>query len=151
MTADIKAIIFDFGGVLVEWEPRNIFRNYFPDNASIDAFLQEIRPFSYHDNFAKISANPTTPGEPFLANAWFEGGAISMPKPLNEDGVTFSDGTKATIDQQAHDVVTFLAWTAEPKMEERKRLGIGVLLFLIAFAGVLGLAYKRVKSEYALK
>ena len=84
-------------------------------------------------------------------NPWFEGGAISMPKPLNENGVTFSDGTKATIDQQAHDVVTFLSWAAEPKMEERKRLGIGVLLFLIAFAGVLGLAYKRVKSEYALK
>ena len=42
MTSHIKAIIFDFGAVLVEWEPRNIFRNYFPDNASIDAFLQEI-------------------------------------------------------------------------------------------------------------
>jgi len=84
-------------------------------------------------------------------NPWFEGGAISMPKPLNEDGVTYADGTRATIEQQAHDVVTFLAWTAEPKMEERKRLGIAVILFLIAFAGVLGLAYKRVKAEHALK
>ncbi len=42
MTSHIKAIIFDFGAVLVEWEPRHIFRNYFPDNAAIEAFLQEI-------------------------------------------------------------------------------------------------------------
>lgn len=65
------------------------------DRPAIDAFLQEIRPFSYHDNFAKISANPTTPGEPFLANAWFEGGdarsaygitAARRPKRIIEIG-----------------------------------------------------------------
>ena len=30
-------------------------------------------------------------------------------------------------------MVTFLAWAAEPKMEERKHIGFGVMLFLIAF------------------
>ena len=29
--------------------------------------------------------------------------------------MTYSDGTKATIDQEAHDVATFLSWAAEPK------------------------------------
>ncbi len=80
-------------------------------------------------------------------NPWFEGGAISMPKPLSENGVTFADGTKATIEQQAHDVVTFLHWTAEPKMEERKRLGIAVIGFLLAFAAVLFLAYRKVWKD----
>jgi cytochrome c1 len=84
-------------------------------------------------------------------NPYFAGGNIGMPQPLTKDGVTFSDGTPATIEQQAHDVVTFLAWAAEPKMEQRKRMGFAVILFLLAFAGVLGLAYKKVKADYALK
>lgn len=80
-------------------------------------------------------------------NPWFEGWAISMPAPLTNNGVTYADGTPATIEQQAHDVSTFLAWTAEPKMEERKRMGIAVLGFLLAFAAVLFLAYRKVWKE----
>ena len=34
------------------------------------------------------------------------------------------------MEQEAHDVVTFLAWASEPKMEERKRIGFGVMVFL---------------------
>jgi len=77
-------------------------------------------------------------------NPYFEGWAIGMPKPINENGVTYSDGTKATVEQQAHDVVTFLAWTAEPKMEDRKRMGFGVLIFLVTLAGLLFAAYRKV-------
>ena len=80
-------------------------------------------------------------------NPYFEGWNISMPPPLVNNGVTYSDGTKATIEQQAHDVVTFLTWAAEPKMEERKRMGFAVLLFLIAFAGVLFAAYRKVWKD----
>ena len=80
-------------------------------------------------------------------NPYFEGWNIGMPPPLTENGVTFSDGTKATIDQQAHDVVTFLAWAAEPKMEERKRIGFGVMVFLIALAGILFAAYRKVWAD----
>ena len=84
-------------------------------------------------------------------NPYFPGWNIGMPPPLTKDGVPYADGTPATIEQQAHDVVTFLAWASEPKMEQRKQMGFAVLIFLIAFAGVLGLAYKKVKAEYALK
>jgi ubiquinol-cytochrome c reductase cytochrome c1 subunit len=80
-------------------------------------------------------------------NPYFEGWNISMPPPLSNNGVTYSDGTKATIEQQAHDVVTFLAWAAEPKLEERKRMGFAVLIFLIALAGVLFAAYRRVWKD----
>ena len=80
-------------------------------------------------------------------NPYFEGWAIGMPKPLSNNGVTYSDGTKATIEQQAHDVVTFLSWTAEPKMEDRKRMGFGVLIFLLALAGILFAAYRRVWKD----
>jgi ubiquinol-cytochrome c reductase cytochrome c1 subunit len=37
----------------------------------------------------------------------------------------------------ATDVTTFLAWAAEPEMEERKRLGVKAILFLIVLTGLL--------------
>ena len=80
-------------------------------------------------------------------NPYFEGWNISMPPPLTNNGVTYSDGTKATIEQQAHDVVTFLTWAGEPKMEERKRIGFGVMVFLIALAGILFAAYRKVWAD----
>lgn len=42
MKNTIKAIIFDFGGVLIDWSPHNLYKDYFPDNTAIDAFLDEI-------------------------------------------------------------------------------------------------------------
>ena len=38
-----------------------------------------------------------------------------------DGAVTYADGTKATMPQMAHDVVTFLAWAAEPNLDERHR------------------------------
>lgn len=43
MPINITAIIFDFGNVLLEWEPRNIYRRYFRnDEAGMERFLQEV-------------------------------------------------------------------------------------------------------------
>jgi cytochrome c1 len=80
-------------------------------------------------------------------NPYFEGWNIGMPPPLNANSVTYSDGTKATIEQESHDVVTFLAWASEPKLEERKRAGFGTMIFLIALAGLLFATYKRVWKD----
>jgi len=39
----IKAIIFDYGNVLLEWNPRNVYQRYFPnDPAGMENFLQEV-------------------------------------------------------------------------------------------------------------
>lgn len=69
-------------------------------------------------------------------NPYFPGGQIAMPPPLSDNAVTYSDGTNATTAQEAKDVVQFLAWAAEPHMEQRKRVGIRVILFLLVLAGV---------------
>jgi ubiquinol-cytochrome c reductase cytochrome b/c1 subunit len=80
-------------------------------------------------------------------NPYFAGRNISMPPPLTDGTVTFSDGTKASVEQEAHDVVTFLTWASEPKMEERKRIGFGVMVFLLILSGLLYLSYRRVWKD----
>jgi ubiquinol-cytochrome c reductase cytochrome c1 subunit len=70
-------------------------------------------------------------------NKYFPGHQIAMPPPLTEGSVTYADGTKATLDQEAHDVATFLTWAAEPNLEARKQLGVKVLLFLLVLCGLL--------------
>lgn len=77
-------------------------------------------------------------------NPYFQGRNISMPPPLTEGAVTYSDGTTASVDQEARDVVTFLTWASDTKMEERKRMGFEVIAFLIVLAGLLYLSYRRV-------
>jgi ubiquinol-cytochrome c reductase cytochrome c1 subunit len=77
-------------------------------------------------------------------NPYFAGWNISMPPPLADGQVTFSDGTPNTVDEEARAIVTFLAWTSEPKMEERKRIGFGVMAFLLLLSGLLYLSYQRI-------
>ncbi len=77
-------------------------------------------------------------------NKWFPGNQIAMPGILQPDGVTYADATKASVDQMARDVVTFLAWAAEPELEARKRLGVKVMLFLFLLTGLLYAIKRRV-------
>ncbi|MBC7136563.1 MAG: cytochrome c1 [Oceanibaculum nanhaiense] len=79
-------------------------------------------------------------------NAYFPGHQIAMAQPIYPDGVTYADGTAATIEQQARDISTFLAWAAEPEMERRKQMGISVMLFLIVLTG---LAYGSMRKIWA--
>ena len=37
-----KNIIFDFGGVLVDWNPRYVYRDYFRDESEMEYFLKNI-------------------------------------------------------------------------------------------------------------
>ena len=52
-------------------------------------------------------------------NAFFPGHNIAMGPPLSADGVEYADKTKATVAQQAKDIVAFLQWAADPYLEER--------------------------------
>jgi cytochrome c1 len=80
-------------------------------------------------------------------NAYFSGHQIAMPAPLSEDAVEYSDGTPATVDQMAKDVTVFLAWAAEPKMEQRKSIGLRVILFLLILAAVFYAVKRKVWSD----
>jgi ubiquinol-cytochrome c reductase cytochrome c1 subunit len=77
-------------------------------------------------------------------DTYFPGHQIAMPQPLTDDSVKFADGTAATLPEEAHDVVTFLAWAAEPAMEQRKETGAKVMLFLLVMALVLYAAKRKI-------
>ena len=80
-------------------------------------------------------------------NDYFPGHETAMPQPLAEGRVTYQDGTKATLDQEARDIVTFLAWAAEPTREDRKRTGTKVLLFLLVMTGALYGTKRKIWSD----
>jgi ubiquinol-cytochrome c reductase cytochrome c1 subunit len=79
---------------------------------------------------------------PYFANGHW----ISMPPPLSDTQVTFDDGASNTVENMARDVSAFLAWTAEPKLEQRKALGFQVMIFLIVFSALVYLAKQKIWS-----
>ena len=80
-------------------------------------------------------------------NTYFPGHQIAMPQPLTDDTVSYADGTAAKLPQEAHDVCTFLAWAAEPTMEQRKEAGAKVLLFLLVMTGILYGAKRKIWAD----
>ena len=37
-----RAVVFDLGGVLIDWNPRRLYRKLLPDAASVEGFLAEV-------------------------------------------------------------------------------------------------------------
>ena len=86
-------------------------------------------------------------GDGMNYNPYFSGKQIAMAQPLFEDSVEYSDDTKATVEQMAWDVANFLHWTAEPEMEDRKRIGWKVVLFLLVLSALLYATKRKVWSS----
>ena len=80
-------------------------------------------------------------------NEVYPGYQIAMVAPLEDETVEYADGTKATLQQHAKDITTFLTWTASPEMEERKSLGIKVILFLVVWTAMLIALKKKIWSR----
>jgi ubiquinol-cytochrome c reductase cytochrome c1 subunit len=81
-------------------------------------------------------------------NPYFGSGhCIGMGPPLSDEQVTFDDGSPNKVDDMARDVSAFLAWTADPNMESRKRIGFMVMLYLAALTALLYLVKKRVWKD----
>ena len=61
--------------------------------------------------------------------------------------MTYGDGTPASIEQMAHDVVTFLSYISEPEMEQRKRIGVRMVLFLALLTGLTYAVKRKVWAD----
>jgi len=80
-------------------------------------------------------------------NKYFPGHQIAMGAPLNPDQVDYADGTKATVEQMARDVSTFLQWAAEPELEQRRALGVKIIIFLTILAGLTYAVKRKVWAD----
>ena len=64
--SQIKAIIFDFGNVLLEWNPRYVYQRYFPnDPEAMERFLQEVNFMEW--NLHQDKGRPFTEGVAVLS------------------------------------------------------------------------------------
>ncbi len=80
-------------------------------------------------------------------NKYMAGQKIKMPKVLSDGLVEYADGTVSSEAQMAKDVTTFLAWAAEPELEERHKTGVKVLIYLILLSILVYLSMKRIWSR----
>ena len=84
-------------------------------------------------------------------NKFMYGNKIKMPQQLYDDLVTYADGTPATPEQMAKDVTTFMAWTAEPKLEQRHKFGFRVISYLIILTILVYFSMKKIWSRIETK
>jgi cytochrome c1 len=80
-------------------------------------------------------------------NKFMPGEKIAMAAPLADGQVEYTDGTPATKENYAKDVVAFMMWAAEPHLEQRKQLGFRVMVFLGVFALLLYFTKKKIWAD----
>jgi len=73
--------------------------------------------------------------------------SLAMPPPLSDGQVTYDDGSPQTVDQYAKDVAAFLMWAAEPHLEDRKKTGFRVLIFLVLFGALVYLTKRKIWAD----
>jgi ubiquinol-cytochrome c reductase cytochrome b/c1 subunit len=95
-------------------------------------------------------AGVTVPPGTFY-NKYFPSHNLAMPQPLFPGQITYDDGAPQTVEQYSQDIAAFLMWAAEPHLDQRKRIGFQVVLYLIVFAGLLYFTKKKIWREAQLQ
>ncbi len=88
-------------------------------------------------------AGVTVPPGTFY-NKYFPSHSLAMPQPLFPGQVTYDDGSPQTVEQYSQDVAAFLMWAAEPHLDQRKRIGLQVMIYLIVMAGLVYFTKKKI-------
>ena len=134
-------------------------------------FLLDMLPFTAYQEkgpdyiYSLLVKGYTAPPKGFEVaegsyyNAIYPGHNIHMANPLNllfdeatdkpGDAAFYEDGTPFTRQQAGRDIAAFLMWTAEPKLEERKKTGLRVMIFLAVFASLLFFVKRKVWAGIA--
>ena len=116
----------------------DIFRGYQEGGAD---YLYALLT-GYADAPADVKVN-----EGMYYNKVFPGHQLAMPAPLAEGSVAYQDGSPPTVQNYARDVTAFLSWTADPSLDQRKRIGWQVMLYLLITTLLLYLGKKRIWSK----
>ncbi len=84
-------------------------------------------------------------------NKYMPGNNIKMTKPLSPGAVEYADGTDASEEQMAKDVVAFLAWAAEPHLEARHKIGFRAIIYLFIITVLVYFSMKKLWSRIESK
>lgn len=80
-------------------------------------------------------------------NKYYPGHLIHMPAPLQAESVTYTDGTKPTLEQESRDISTFLSWASNPELVQRKRMGVRFVLLFGFLAGVTYVVKRQIWAD----
>lgn len=136
MASDITAVVFDLGGVLIDWNPRYLYRKFFgTDEAAMERFLAEVcspewnarldagRPFA--EGVAELVAR--YPDQAELITAWQARWSEML-------GGAFADTVEIVAELRGAGIRTYALsnWSAETFVQTRPRFP-----FLDAMDGIL--------------
>lgn len=123
-TSGNHAIVFDLGGVLIDWDPRHMYRKIFDDEAEMEAFLGEIATLEWNaqhdagrrweDGVALLSAQ--YPKHAALISAYWERWEEMLVGPI--------DGTVeilAKLKASGHELHALTNWSTQTFPIARER------------------------------
>jgi ubiquinol-cytochrome c reductase cytochrome c1 subunit len=122
--------------------PQFVFDMFWPYQEGGPDYIHSLIT-GFQDAPAGVTVPEGTYYNPYFAN----GISLKMPPPISDGQVTYDDGAPQTVDQYAKDVAAFMMWAAEPKLEERKRTGFMVMIFLLGLASLVYLTKKAVFAD----
>jgi 2-haloacid dehalogenase len=138
----IPSIIFDFGGVLIEWDPRNLYRQHFRQPEQMEQFLEEV-------NFAQWNVHQDR-GRPFAQgiadlSAQFPQHASSIQLMGTRWGETLGDSIRGTVDilrelqRAGYPLYALSNWSAETFPIARRKFDFFDAFREIVLSGAVGM------------
>jgi ubiquinol-cytochrome c reductase cytochrome c1 subunit len=83
-------------------------------------------------------------GEGLNYNKAYPGNQIAMVPPISADNFIKYQNGKGSLEENSRDVSAFLAWAADPALNQRKAMGWQVMLYLLITCVLLYMGKKRV-------
>jgi 2-haloacid dehalogenase len=130
-----RVVVFDLGGVLLEWDPRHLYRKLFADEEAMEEFLAEVCTTEWNERqdagrpFAEAVAElaPKHPDKLHLINAWHERFGEMIP-----DAIHGTVEILRELKARGVPVYALSNWSAETFPSQRERFA-----FLAWFDGIV--------------
>jgi 2-haloacid dehalogenase len=111
-----KTIIFDFGGVLINWDPRNLYRKLFEDEAEMEWFLANVCTMDW--NLKQDEGRPFAEAVAFLQDehknyaTYIEAYHTRWPEMLDGE-IAGSVGILKELQEKGYTVYGLTNWSQE--------------------------------------
>src|SRR6516162_8506470 len=118
-----RAVVFDLGGVLLDWNPRHLYRKLFHDEAAMERFLTDVCTMEWH-HAHDLGVPPEQTAPPLIAahpehaahiRAWTERSEEMLAGPIDGTVDVLRDLTAAGVPCYA--LTNMEAWTYPGRRE----------------------------------